>query len=384
MTGCAALIVAAGRGHRLGGGQPKQYMPLGGKAVLRRAVEAFATHPKIDFTQVVIHPDDNALYVEAMEGLALAPPIAGGKTRQESVRIGLEKLAGQAPETVLIHDAARPFVDAATIERVVGALASERAAIAAVAVADTLKREDAGHIAATIERAGLWRAQTPQGFRFPDILKAHALAKGTEFTDDAAVAEAAGIPVGLVNGTETNFKVTTADDFARAERMATGSQGLLRVGQGYDLHRFGPGDHVMICGVSIPHSQGIEAHSDGDVGLHAITDAILGAIGEGDIGTHFPPSDPKWRNVDSAVFLHDALTRLAAREGRIHNLDVTLICEEPKITPYRDAMVARIAAITGLPESAINVKATTTEGLGFLGRKEAIAAQAIATVVLPG
>lgn len=384
MTGCAALIVAAGRGHRLGGGRPKQYMPLGGKAVLRHAVEAFATHPKIDFTQVVIHPDDDELYAEAMEGLAIAPPIAGGETRQDSVRLGLEKLESQAPETVLIHDAARPFIDAVTIERVVGALATERAAIAAVAVADTLKRETAGHIATTVERAGLWRAQTPQGFHFSEILEAHALAKGTEFTDDAAVAAAAGIPVGLVSGTEANFKVTTADDFVRAERMIIGTAGLLRVGQGFDLHRFGPGNHVMICGVSIPYSQGIEAHSDGDVGLHAITDAILGAIGEGDIGAHFPSSDPKWRNVDSAVFLHDALTRLAGLGGRIHNLDVTLICEEPKIGPHRDAMVARIAAITGLPESAINVKATTTEGLGFLGRKEAIAAQAIATVVLPG
>ncbi len=384
MTGCTALIVAAGRGHRLGGGKPKQYMPLGGKAVLRHAVEAFATHPKIDFTQVVIHQDDDELYAEAMEGLAIAPPIAGGETRQDSVRLGLEKLESQAPETVLIHDAARPFIDAVTIERVVGALATERAAIAAVAVADTLKREAAGHIATTVERAGLWRAQTPQGFHFSEILEAHALAKGTEFTDDAAVAAAAGIPVGLVSGTEANFKVTTADDFVRAERMTTGTAGLLRVGQGFDLHRFGPGNHVMICGVSIPYSQGIEAHSDGDVGLHAITDAILGAIGEGDIGAHFPPSDPKWRNVDSAVFLHDALTRLAGLGGRIHNLDVTLICEEPKIGPHRDAMVARIAAITGLPKSAINVKATTTEGLGFLGRKEAIAAQAIATVVLPG
>ena len=384
MTGCAALIVAAGRGHRLGGGRPKQYMPLGGKAVLRHAVEAFATHPKIDFTQVVIHPDDDELYAEAMEGLAIAPPIAGGETRQDSVRLGLEKLESQAPETVLIHDAARPFIDAVTIERVVGALATERAAIAAVAVADTLKREAAGHIATTVERAGLWRAQTPQGFHFSEILEAHALAKGTEFTDDAAVAAAAGIPVGLVSGTEANFKVTTADDFVRAERMIIGTAGLLRVGQGFDLHRFGPGNHVMICSVSIPYSQGIEAHSDGDVGLHAITDAILGAIGEGDIGAHFPPSDTKWRNVDSAVFLHDALTRLAGLGGRIHNLDVTLICEEPKIGPHRDAMVARIAAITGLPESAINVKATTTEGLGFLGRKEAIAAQAIATVVLPG
>jgi len=383
MNGCAALIVAAGRGRRLGGGSPKQYMQLGGKAMLRRTVEAFSTHPKIDFIQVVINASDKELYVKAMEGLAIAPPIAGGKTRQESVRLGLENLESQMPKTVLIHDAARPLIDAATIGRVVDALVTERAAIAAVTVADTLKREDAGHIAVTIDRVGLWRAQTPQGFCFSEIIEAHRQAKNTKFTDDAAIAEAAGIPVGLVSGTEANFKVTTADDFVRAEQMVADSKGLLRVGQGFDLHRFGPGDHVMICGVSIPYSQGIEAHSDGDVGLHALTDAILGAIGKGDIGTHFPPSDPKWQDVDSTVFLQDALTRLNESGGRIHNLDIMLICEEPKIVPYRDKMLSRIAAITGLPESAINVKATTTEGLGFLGKKEAIAAQAIATVVLP-
>ncbi|MCE2510333.1 MAG: bifunctional 2-C-methyl-D-erythritol 4-phosphate cytidylyltransferase/2-C-methyl-D-erythritol 2,4-cyclodiphosphate synthase [Alphaproteobacteria bacterium] len=383
MTGCAALIVAAGRGHRLGGERPKQYMPLGGKAVLRHAAEAFASHPKVDITQIVIHPDDRVFYDEAVAGLALPDPVAGGETRQESVRLGLERLNAQAPTTVLIHDAARPFIDAATIARVVDALAEERAAIAALPVVDTLKREEGSHIAATVDRSGLWRAQTPQGFRFPDILAAYRSAKDDAFTDDAAVAEAAGIPVGLVGGTEANFKVTTTEDFARAERLASGATGLLRVGQGFDLHRFGPGDHVMICGVSVPHDRGIEAHSDGDVGLHALTDAILGAIGDGDIGTHFPPSDPKWRSVDSAVFLHEALTRLAQRGGRIHNLDVTLICEEPKITPHRKAMVARLAAITGLAENAISVKATTTEGLGFLGRKEAIAAQAVAMIALP-
>lgn len=383
MTGCAALIVAAGRGHRLGGERPKQYMPLGGKAVLRHAVEAFTSHPKVDITQIVIHPDDRALYDEAVEGLGLPDPVAGGATRQESVRLGLEKLSAKTPESVLIHDAARPFIDAATIERVIDALAKERAAIAALPVVDTLKREASGRIAATVGRNGLWRAQTPQGFRFPDILEAYRAAREDAFTDDAAVAEAAGIPVSLVSGTEANFKVTTTEDFARAERMTSNASGLLRVGQGFDLHRFGPGDHVMICGVAVPHSKGIEAHSDGDVGLHALTDAILGAIGDGDIGTHFPPSDPKWRSVDSAVFLHEALTRLAQRGGRIHNLDVTLICEEPKITPHRKAMVARLAAITGLAENAISVKATTTEGLGFLGRKEAIAAQAVAMIALP-
>ncbi|MEW5703339.1 MAG: bifunctional 2-C-methyl-D-erythritol 4-phosphate cytidylyltransferase/2-C-methyl-D-erythritol 2,4-cyclodiphosphate synthase [Pseudomonadota bacterium] len=384
MSGCIALIVAGGRGHRLGGERPKQYLPLGGKEVLRHTAETFATHPKVVATRVVIHPDDRELYAHATSGLPLLDPVPGGKTRQESVRLGLESLEPRLPDYVLIHDAARPFVQAVTIERVLEALASGPAAIAAIPVSDTLKRQTEGQIIGdTVDRTGLWRAQTPQGFHFAAILEAHRKAMGKDLTDDAAVAEAAGMPVRLVAGSEENFKVTTPEDFARAERILRGEAGLLRVGQGFDLHRFGVGDHVMICGVPIPHSHGIDAHSDGDVGLHALTDAILGTLGEGDIGTHFPPSDPKWRGVDSAIFLQGALARLSKRGGRLRNLDVTLICETPKIGPHRGAMVARLAVLTGLSENAISVKATTMEGLGFIGRQEAIAAQAIATVVLP-
>jgi len=383
MTECAVLIVAAGRGHRLGGALPKQYLPLGGKEVLRRTLEVFAGHAGIDRTQVVIHPDDRELYMQAVAGLSLPDPVPGGASRQESVRLGLESLKPAAPQYVLIHDAARPFVNAPTIARVLAGLATDKAAIAALPVSDTLKKEQDGHVAATVDRDGLWQAQTPQGFHFSDILEAHRSVQGANLTDDAAVAEAAGIPVRLVTGAEENFKVTTPEDFARAERLVSAQANHLRVGQGFDLHRFGAGDHVMICGVAIPHTQGIEAHSDGDVGLHALTDAILGAMGDGDIGIHFPPSDPKWQGVDSSHFLKDALTRLHARGGRVHNLDVTLICEAPKIAPHRSVMIARLAAITELAAGAISVKATTMEGMGFLGRKEALAAQAIATIFLP-
>ncbi len=382
MTGCAVLIVAAGRGHRLGGELPKQYLSFGGKEVLRWTLEAFQAHPGIDGIQVVIHADDEALYADAVRGLSLPDPVFGGATRQESVRLGLESLGDVAPQYVLIHDAARPFVNFATIERVVSGLEKDAAVIAGLPVTDTLKKEEAGHVTGTIDRQGLWHAQTPQGFHFPAILEGHQQMKGTHLTDDAAVAEAVGIPVRLVAGSEDNFKVTTPEDFVRAERKIAGDAGLVRVGQGFDVHRFGPGDHVMICGLAVPHSHGIEAHSDGDVGLHALTDAILGAMGDGDIGIHFPPTDPKWQGVDSALFLRHALTRLAERGGHVHNFDVTLICEAPKLAPHRLAMIARLAAITGLLESAISVKATTTEGVGFLGRKEAIAAQAIVTIAL--
>ena len=377
----AALIVAAGRGYRLGGALPKQYLPLAGRPVLRHSLETFTRHPAIDAVRVVIHRDDRELYEQAARGLDLLPPVEGGATRQDSVRLGLESLGEVKPARVLIHDAARPFADAGLIQRMVDALAATPGAIPALPVADTIKRGVEGLIVETVDRHALWRAQTPQAFRYIEILAAHRAAAGRELTDDAAVAEAAGLAVGLVQGAEENFKVTTEADLSRAERLLAPAADI-RCGNGYDVHRFGPGNQVMLCGIAVPHDQGLEGHSDADVGLHALTDAILGAIGAGDIGQHFPPSDPRWRGADSSRFLAHAASLLGERGGRLLSLDVTLICERPKVGPYRAAMVARIAEILGLEPSRVSVKATTTEGLGFTGRREGIAAQATATVAL--
>ena len=381
MTDTVALIVAAGRGHRAGGGLPKQFRSLAGQSLLYRGCKAFLNHPRIDAVRVVIHPDDAALYAESVAGLDLMPPVHGGETRQESCRNGLESLGGLAPGLVLIHDAARPFVDNATIDRVLDALASGPAAIAAVAVADTLKKAGADAlVAGTVEREGLWRAQTPQGFRYAEILEAHRKLAAQSLTDDAAVAEAAGLAVTLTQGHEDNFKVTTEDDFARAERML--GTGDIRVGSGFDVHRFDEGNAVMLCGVKIKHDRSLAGHSDADVALHALTDALLGAIGEGDIGSHFPPSDAKWSGADSSLFLRHAAELVGKRGGEVRHLDITLICEGPKIGPHREAMRARVAEIAGIGIDRVSVKATTTEGLGFTGRGEGIAAQATATVRL--
>ncbi|MGE5767347.1 MAG: 2-C-methyl-D-erythritol 4-phosphate cytidylyltransferase, partial [Bacteroidota bacterium] len=295
----AALIVAAGRGQRFGGSLPKQYAPLAGVPLLHHTLRAFAAHPAVATLRAVIHPDDRPLYDAAAEGLGLAEPVAGGASRQESVRRGLESLAGDPPDRVLIHDGARPFVSAAVIDRVLAALDAGPAAIAALPVVDTLKRGAEGRIAGTQDRAGLWAAQTPQGFRFGEILAAHRAAQGEELTDDAAVAERAGLAVALVEGSRENMKVTSQEDLAVAERWLRGAQMETRVGTGFDVHAFGPGDHVTLCGIRVPHDLGLVGHSDADVGLHALTDAILGALGAGDIGSHFPPSDPQWRGADS-------------------------------------------------------------------------------------
>lgn len=381
MTETVALIVAAGRGHRAGGEIPKQYRPLAGQSLLRRSCAAFLNHPRVDSVCAVIHPDDGGLYAESTAGLALPPPVHGGATRQESCRNGLESLVALAPQRILIHDAARPFVDEATIDRVLDALADSPGAIAAVAVTDTLKKAASDlRVAGTVEREGLWRAQTPQGFRYADILEAHRKLASQSLTDDAAVAEAAGLPVALAQGNEDNFKLTTEDDFARAERML--GTGDIRVGSGFDVHRFDDGNTVMLCGIEIKYDKGLAGHSDADVGLHAITDALLGAIGEGDIGSHFPPSEAQWRGADSSLFLRHAAELVRQRGGEIRHLDVTLICEGPKIGPHRDAMRARVAAVAGIGIDRVSVKATTTEGLGFTGRGEGIAAQATATVRL--
>jgi 2-C-methyl-D-erythritol 4-phosphate cytidylyltransferase/2-C-methyl-D-erythritol 2,4-cyclodiphosphate synthase len=383
MDECLALVVAAGRGTRLQGERPKQYLPLGGRPLLRHTIEALRAHRGVTAIRVVFHPDDRALYEDAVAGLDLPPPVAGGAARQDSVRLGLESVAARRPRAVLIHDAARPFVDTAMIDRVLAALGDAPAAIPVLPINDTVKRGADGLVAATLDRSTLWRAQTPQGFRYDAILAAHRAAAGLDLPDDAAVAERLGLAVRLVAGSEANFKVTTPDDLARAERLVTARLDDVRTGQGFDVHPFGPGDHVWICGVRIAHDHALVGHSDADVGLHALTDAILGALGAGDIGVHFPPSDPQWRGAPSHLFLRHAASLVAAAGGIVGHVDVTLICERPKIAPHRAAMVQTIAEILGIDPSRVSVKATTTERLGFTGRGEGIAGSAVATLRLP-
>ena len=378
-----ALVLAAGRGLRFGGPVPKPYRDLAGQPVLRHAIAAFNEHPGVRAVRVVLHSDDRALYDRAAADLYLLAPIAGGAARQDSARLGLETLAEGAPDRVLIHDAARPFPAPALIGRILDALDTAPAAVPALPVRDTLKRCRDGLVTATLAREGLWRAQTPQGFHFAAILSAHRAAVGSELTDDAAVAEAAGLDVVLVVGDEANVKITTAEDLERAERSLSPTAGDIRVGTGFDVHRFTAGQGLVLCGVPIPFDKTLVGHSDSDVGLHALTDALLGAIGGGDVGTHFPPGEPEWADADSEIFVRHAAARVADAGGRIANVDVTLICEAPRISPHREAMIARIARILGIEPSRVSVKATSTERLGFAGRGEGIAAQAAATVRLP-
>jgi 2-C-methyl-D-erythritol 4-phosphate cytidylyltransferase/2-C-methyl-D-erythritol 2,4-cyclodiphosphate synthase len=380
---CIALIVAAGRASRFGGPLPKQYALLGGQPVLHRTLQVFQATPGIDRLQVVISPGDEGHYQAATEGLDLAPPVTGGASRQQSVLNGLEALADQHPDLVAIHDAARPFVRISDIVACLEAVGpGVDGALLGVALADTLKQVDAsGVITGTMSRAGLWRAQTPQVFRFAKLLAAHrgarslALSESTALTDDAAVAERAGLHVVMVEGHDDNRKITTADDMVPALETRTAS--------GFDVHGFAAGSEVMLGGVAIPHSQALAGHSDADVALHALTDALLGTIGAGDIGKHFPPSDPQWRGASSERFLKHAVDLVTTAGGRIVHLDLTLVCEAPRIGPHRDAMVESIARIAGIARERVSVKATTTEGLGFTGRREGIAAQAIATVEVP-
>ena len=379
---CTALIVAAGHGVRAGEGLPKQYRQVAGVPVLRRTIEAFLSHPKIEAVQVVISPEHRDLYNQTVSGLSLPAPVVGGSTRQSSVRLGLEHLAGNPPTFVLIHDAARPLIDSATISATIAALAHADAALPIVPAPDTLKRLSGNKVEATIARDSIGLAQTPQGFHFKKIMSAHLTARDTNFTDDASIAEAAGMTVVAVPGQRTNFKLTTPEDFVIAEALLSSTLAP-RTGQGFDVHRFGPGDHVWLCGVRIPHTHGLIGHSDADVGLHALTDALLGAAALGDIGQHFPPSDEKWRGAASHLFLTHAAELIAKRAGRIEHVDVTLICEQPKVSPHREDMIQRISQILSLDAARVSVKATTTEGLGFTGRREGIAAQAIATVRLP-
>jgi 2-C-methyl-D-erythritol 4-phosphate cytidylyltransferase / 2-C-methyl-D-erythritol 2,4-cyclodiphosphate synthase len=378
-----ALVVAAGQGSRFGGLVPKQYLPLGGANILRHTIAALAEHPRIVDVLVVIRPEDRELFDKTVDGLRVLPPVAGGAARQDSVRLGLEALVAYRPEHVLIHDGARPFPDRQLVDRVIAGLDEAVAAIPCLPLRDTIKRAEGGSIRETIDRSALWRAQTPQGFHFEAILAAHRAAIGRELTDDAAIAEAAGLVALIVEGSEDNLKVTTRDDLAAAERLLAARQGDVRVGQGYDVHPFVAGDHLWICGIRIPHGMSLAGHSDADVGLHALTDAVLGAIGAGDIGMHFPPSDPRWRGAASDQFLSRAAELVRARGGAVVAVDVTIICERPRIAPHRAAMVERIAAILGIASDRVSVKATTTEKLGFTGRAEGIAAQAVATVRLP-
>jgi 2-C-methyl-D-erythritol 4-phosphate cytidylyltransferase / 2-C-methyl-D-erythritol 2,4-cyclodiphosphate synthase len=389
-----ALIVAAGRGARAetAEGRPKQYCSVGGVSMIARTIAAFAGHPRIDDILVVIHPDDEALYRAASEPYVrrLRKPVAGGARRQDSVCAGLEALASPAPTFVLIHDAARPFVPQDLIDRVIDRLDTHQGALPALPVTDSLKRIEHGRVTGTQARDGLWQAQTPQGFKFDAILAAHrAAAKevGRSFTDDSGVAEWFGLDVALVEGATSNRKLTTSEDLMLADSLlqprAEPSAGTVRVASGYDVHAFGPGDAVTLCGVRIPHSKTLVGHSDADVGLHALTDALLGTIADGDIGMHFPPSDARWRGAPSELFLSHAATKVEQNGGRIVHVDIMLLCEGPRIGPYRDQMRGRIAEILGLDISRVSVKATTNEGLGFIGRGEGIAAMATATVSLP-
>ena len=382
MGHCVGLVVASGRGERFGGALPKQYRDLAGHSVLRHCLRAFADHPRIDAVRAVIHPGDRALYDEAARGLPLLEPAHGGPTRQDSVRLGLESLAADPPELVLIHDGVRALVDPALIDRVVDGLQVHAAVLPALPVTDTLKRVDAGAVAGTVDRAGLYRAQTPQGFRYRAILDAHRASAGQSMTDDCAVAEAAGLTVAVVAGAESNLKITEPADLARAAQIL-GAGLRPRTGMGFDVHRLGPGDGMVLMGVHLPGPWRLIGHSDADVGLHALTDALLGALCAGDIGSHFPPSEPRWAGADSALFLRHARDLVAAAGGVIEHVDATVICERPKIGPHRPAMVARVADLLQVAPARVSIKATTTERLGFAGRGEGIAAQAVATIRLP-
>jgi 2-C-methyl-D-erythritol 4-phosphate cytidylyltransferase / 2-C-methyl-D-erythritol 2,4-cyclodiphosphate synthase len=373
----AALLVAAGTGSRLGAETPKQFLSIAGRQVIRHAAEALAR--EVSLIQPV---GDAEPIAAALAGLDVLPVVAGGATRQDSVRAGLEALAAHVPDIVLVHDAARPVIPPGTIAALLAALDSAPGAIPAVPVADTLKRGVAGQSGGTVARENLFRAQTPQAFHFPLLLELHRAAQPGA-TDDAAILEAGGHGVALVPGHEDNIKLTYKEDLVRLERVIAPTL-QPRVGTGYDVHVLEAGRKLILCGVDVPHERGLSGHSDADVGIHALCDAIYGALAEGDIGRHFPPSEATWKDADSARFLRHAAGRIAARGGVLANVDVTLICERPKITPHAPAMMARLAELLGVEIGRVSVKATTTERLGFTGRMEGIAAQAVATILLPG
>jgi 2-C-methyl-D-erythritol 4-phosphate cytidylyltransferase/2-C-methyl-D-erythritol 2,4-cyclodiphosphate synthase len=387
----AVIIVAAGKGERAQAGvsgTPKQYCTVGGKPVLSRTIAAFLDHPAINFIVPVIHQDHQALY----DGLGLSsdrlrPAVMGGPTRQSSVLEGLKAIAPERPDLVLIHDAARPFITSEQIEAVIRALDSNDGALPCLPLTDTIKRSgDGTAVLGTEDRRTLFAAQTPQGFRFGQLFSAHmrATTSRREFTDDAEIAEWAGLRVAMTAGDRDNFKITHPEDFRRAERHISGENDMeTRVGTGYDVHCFEPGDAVWLGGVRIEHDKKLQGHSDADVALHALTDAILGAIGEGDIGIHFPPSDPQWKGAASTIFLKHAGKLVAERGGRIVNLDITLVCEAPRIAKHAPAMCTVIAETLGIQPTRVAVKATTNERLGFIGREEGIVAMASASIEVP-
>jgi 2-C-methyl-D-erythritol 4-phosphate cytidylyltransferase/2-C-methyl-D-erythritol 2,4-cyclodiphosphate synthase len=376
----AAILVAAGAGTRFGAAAPKQFAMIAGRPVIRWAADALAPHV------AALQPVGDAGPIDAaLAGLAHLPTVPGGATRQDSVRAGLEALEAWAPDIVLVHDAARPHVPTGTIAALLAALATHKGAIPAVPVADTLKRGETGLIAATVSRTNLFRAQTPQAFDYKTLLELHRGPAHPGATDDAWLLERAGLPVALVAGAEDNIKLTYQEDFARVERTLSPCLPALlpRVGTGFDVHVLAQGRKLILCGVEVPFELGLDGHSDADVGIHALCDAIYGALAEGDIGRHFPPSDASFKDADSARFLRHAAGRIAARGGVLANADITLICERPKITPHAPAMIARIADLLQADPGRISVKATTSEKLGFTGRGEGIAAQAAVCVLLP-
>ncbi len=389
----AIVVVAAGRGSRAGEGLPKQYRTLAGEPIITHALRALHRAAPEAHILVTIHPDDQALYgasvalLDASARAALLDPVPGGASRQASVRAGLEALTAEAPALVLIHDCARPFASPGLIARALAAASATGAAVPGLPVTDTIKQIDAlGRIEATPPRAQLRAVQTPQAFRYDLILNAHRLAASTgqtELTDDGAVAEWAGLAVHVFEGDAANMKVTNPEDFAAAEARLLGQLQDIRTGQGFDVHAFTEGDQVWLGGVSIPHSKGLLGHSDADVLMHAVTDAIYGALADGDIGAHFPPSDPQWKGAASDIFLRHAVQRVRERGGMIAHVDGTVICEAPKVGPHRDAIRSKLAEIMGVDVSRVAVKATTSEQLGFTGRREGIAAMALATVRLP-
>jgi 2-C-methyl-D-erythritol 4-phosphate cytidylyltransferase / 2-C-methyl-D-erythritol 2,4-cyclodiphosphate synthase len=385
-----AVIVAGGSGLRAGGALPKQYQLVGGKPVIRWTLEAFLSHPLIQKVRVVIGQGHEALFASATAGLSLAVPVIGGGTRQDSCRVGLEASLSEHPEKVLIHDAARPFLSSQLITNVITELDYADAVIPGLPVADTMKFAPGGQIERTVDRASLWFVQTPQGFRFDRIMAAHAkaLADGkTTFTDDAAVAEYAGMKVQIIAGEQNNRKLTTSHDIQTADRETAARSFELRpdvrMGQGIDFHTFTKGNAVTLCGVQIPHPHKLKGHSDADVAMHALTDAILGAIGEADIGQHFPPSDPHWKGAPSSIFLAKAMELLKNRDGVLANVDITILAEAPRIGPHVTAMKAFLSPLLDISVDRIAIKATTTEKMGAIGRKEGMSASAVATVRLP-
>jgi 2-C-methyl-D-erythritol 4-phosphate cytidylyltransferase / 2-C-methyl-D-erythritol 2,4-cyclodiphosphate synthase len=391
LRGIAVVLVAAGRGERAGSSEegPKQYRMIGGAPVMRHALTALLAHPSIGEIVAVIHPDDAALFEQAASGIERVRHVFGGPTRQASTLLGLQAMANGAPEYVMIHDAVRPFISPLLLNRITEALTAESGVIPALPVSETVKRKDQqGFVTETVSRAGLFAAQTPQAFPFRLILQAHENARGQsdqEFTDDASIAEFAGMKVRIVEGAPENIKLTWKHDIEMADKKLSGAAFPdVRVGNGYDVHALEPGDHVTLCGVRIAHDASLSGHSDADVGLHALTDALLATRGAGDIGTHFPPSDPQWHGAASRIFVEHAAAIVREAGGRVANVDVTLICEAPKIAPHREAMVSAIAAMLHISPDRVSVKATTNERLGFIGRSEGIAAIATASVVYPG